>query len=115
MSTKFSPEVLKELRDQERAALSQAWTLEELERLSHLFQDHNWPLFLRCLDKLTDKLDEQVWGSERMDLETLYYLRGQRRVIKILQGLPVEIEQGKERLKEHFDLERAQHDTETGS
>lgn len=113
MSTKsLTPDQIQILNSQELAALKATWTLEELEELSRLFQGHSWLLFHRCLDKLTEQLDKEIWGSERMDVEKLYYLRGQMKIIQTINKLPQEIELATNRVKEAFEMEKVLHDTE---
>lgn len=103
MSTKFSPQDQEEVRAQLLQSIKAQWSLQDLEMLSHLYQDHNWSLFQKWLGSLEEALNDQVWNNKTLSLEQLYFLRGQRRVLNIINRLPHEIEKSKQMLKEDFE------------
>ncbi len=70
MSTQFSPQAVSELRTQELQALKAMFSLQDLERLSLLFQEPNWPLFLKCLNKSQEALERALFaGTEEAGVD----------------------------------------------
>lgn len=97
-SKKLSPEAARELDRLRGAGVAQDWTREELDHLSLLCQDSSWQVLLRYLGKLQASLTGRLLGSDAVSLEQLNYMRGQMRVVELLNRLPQEIRMMKETL-----------------
>ena len=70
---------------------------EQLERLSTLFRERDWILFLTYLQPLQKMLEAQVWEARSWD--HYRFMQGQWDTLRRVLGAPLEVERYLEELR----------------